>query len=334
MVPFMGRRSERRGQVALGWLMAQRERRRKIVRGWLKAQRKRRRKIVRGLTKGRTDAALHRQLVGYAILGVQLGALTSSVRRRAWVAIATTAQPVRDRVRWLPVAPTRLRLAWQGHHFSYLVGDRSELDILDEVFLRQHYDVCLLHRPTTIMDLGSNAGATIHFFRARYPQAAIIGLEPDPDTFSRLCRNVRGLPNVTVRQEAVAARDGEAILAPSRLSWASALRSASGPGISVSTRNLDSLMTELGLDSIDVLKIDVEGAEHEVLEGFTRMRDVATVIGEYHPAIHGRRFEELESAFDGFDLDLRRNRTGVRHFRATRRFSHGEPTRGVRDENR
>jgi hypothetical protein len=58
---------------------------------------------------------------------------------------------------------------------------------------------------------------------------------------------------------------------------------------------------------------------HEVLQSFARMRDVAAVVGEYHPAIHGHRFEELEGVFDGFDLDPRRNRTGVRHFRAVRR---------------
>lgn len=216
----MGRRSKR-------WA-------RRRLRRWLKVQRKRRRNLFQGLAKGRTDAALHRQVAGYAVLG--------------------------------------LRLCWRGHDFS-----------------------------------------------SRYPEAAIIGLEPDPDTFARLRTNVRGLPNVTVRQEAVASRDGEAILAPSPLSWASALRPAGGPGIGVSTRSLDSLMAELGLDSIDVRKIDVEGDEHEVLQSFARMRDVAAVVGEYHPAIHGHRFEELEGVFDGFDLDVRGNRAGVRHFRAVRR---------------
>lgn len=263
----MGRRSKR-------WA-------RRRLRRWLKVQRKRRRNLFQGLAKGRTDAALHRQVAGYAVLG--------------------------------------LRLCWRGHDFSYVVGDRSELDVLHGVFLREEYELPLVHRPTTIVDLGSKVGATIHYFRARYPEAAIIGLEPDPDTFARLRTNVRGLPNVTVRQEAVASRDGEAILAPSPLSWASALRSASGPGVRVRTRSLDSLMAELGLDSIDVLKIDVEGDEHEVLQSFARIRDVAAVVGEYHPAIHGRRFEELEGVFDGFDLDVRGNRAGVRHFRAVRR---------------
>ena len=320
MVSFMERRSKR-------WA-------RKRIRRWLKAQRKRRRNVVRRLAKGRTNPALHRQVAGYAVLGVRLGALASSARRKGWIALATAAQPVRDRVRWLPVAPTRLRLAWWGHQFSYVVGDRSELDVLDGVFLREDYDLPLVHRPATIVDLGSNSGATIHYFRARYPTAAIIGLEPHPDTFSRLRRNVRDLPNVRVRQEAVAGEDGEATLVPSPLSWASALRATSGPGIRVSTRNLDSLMDELELDSIDVLKIDIEGAEHVVLESFRRMRDVATVVGEYHPEIHGRRFEELERAFHGFDLDVRRNRAGVRHFRAVRRSSDGGPAPGVRAEGR
>jgi hypothetical protein len=49
------------------------------------------------------------------------------------------------------------------------------------------------------------------------------------------------------------------------------------------------------------------------------MRDVTAVVGECHRAIHGRRFEELAGLFDGFYLDVRGNRGGVRHFRGVRR---------------
>jgi hypothetical protein len=58
---------------------------RKRIRRWLKRQRKRRRNLVRPFDR---------------------------------------PQPVRDRVRWLPVAPTRLGLSWRGHDFAYVAEDR------------------------------------------------------------------------------------------------------------------------------------------------------------------------------------------------------------------
>jgi hypothetical protein len=52
--------------------------------------------------------------------------------------------------------------------------------------------------------------------------------------------------------------------------------------MTVYTRSLDSLMRDLDLDTIDLLKIDVEGAEEEVLAACSRLSDVQVIVGELH----------------------------------------------------
>lgn len=47
-----------------------------------------------------------------------------------------------------------------------------------------------LREPRTIVDLGSNIGLSILYFRLRFPRARIIGVEPNPLAFELLRRNV------------------------------------------------------------------------------------------------------------------------------------------------
>src|SRR4029077_5376180 len=52
--------------------------------------------------------------------------------------------------------------------------------------------------PEVILDIGSNIGASILYFRNRFPNASILGFEPHPDTFAVLKQNVSDLPQVSV----------------------------------------------------------------------------------------------------------------------------------------
>ena len=68
----------------------------------------------------------------------------------------------------------------------------------------------LVPEPRVVVDLGSNIGLSILFFRLRFPDAEIYGVEPDPTAFDLLQRNVGGLGGVTVRQAAVGDHGGAA----------------------------------------------------------------------------------------------------------------------------
>jgi FkbM family methyltransferase len=142
-----------------------------------------------------------------------------------------------------------------------------------------------LHRPGTIVDAGAHEGRlTLPF--ARLPGSRVVAFEPVPPTFTRLQQAVRGdwngnLPaHVSLRREALAERSGMTTISAPRIGgvvqeeWASiskdyaALREAD-PRIeaieswSVPTLSLD----DACLTDVAAIKIDVEGAELEVLRG-------------------------------------------------------------------
>jgi FkbM family methyltransferase len=124
-------------------------------------------------------------------------------------------------------------------------------------------------------------GASLLYFRCHYPRARIIGVEPDPHTFQQLQRNVEQL-DVDVRGVAITAADGDVAFYPSRQSWASSLYPNGSAPVVVKGRSLDSLLDDLKLRTVDLLKVDIEGAELEVLTASERLSDIRTIVGELH----------------------------------------------------
>ena len=103
------------------------------------------------------------------------------------------------------------------------------------------------------------------------------------------------LKNVTMVNTALADVEGSAKLYLKDSGKHSLVRV--GPGEYIETRltTLDGLIEELGLDSIDILKIDVEGAEMEVLKGgenALKSRIKGVVIAAYHYATEADEIQQ------------------------------------------
>ncbi|OIO05548.1 MAG: hypothetical protein AUJ49_01215 [Desulfovibrionaceae bacterium CG1_02_65_16] len=132
-----------------------------------------------------------------------------------------------------------------------------------------------------IYDCGANVGASCLYFQRRHPGARIVAYEADPVIFAYLARNManNGCACITLRQEAVWVRnepirfacegaDGGCIDGP----W----DSVTVPGV----RLRDRLAAE---PRVDFLKLDIEGAETEVLLDCAETLDrVANIFVEYH----------------------------------------------------
>src|SRR5438445_10560585 len=93
------------------------------------------------------------------------------------------------------------RLRWSGRDVFYRSGTADPF-VLYQVLLRSgkkaEYYVPSGLRPRIILDVGSNIGASIIYFRRQFPDANILGFEPHPDTFRVLQENVAHLRGVTV----------------------------------------------------------------------------------------------------------------------------------------
>ncbi len=171
-----------------------------------------------------------------------------------------------------------------GKQFSFTFEDFADYFTLSEVFLNDEYEAPV-GDPEVILDLGSNVGFSLMYFRIRYPEARLYGFEPDPNTFRRLRDGVGQLPGVHVYPYAIASFDGEIPFHtdPHR-NQSSSLerRSDRQQRVLVQARKLDTLLSELGLQRVDLLKFDIEGAEMDVFSHFERRNVVQTYIGEVH----------------------------------------------------
>ena len=90
-----------------------------------------------------------------------------------------------------------------------VLSDYPHIHLLELIFVERNYDVEPLSAPQVVVDLGSNIGLSVRFFAARYPDARILAVEPDPAAFELLSRNARS-PRITLRHAAVGDREGTA----------------------------------------------------------------------------------------------------------------------------
>ncbi|WP_187368982.1 FkbM family methyltransferase [Baekduia soli] len=186
--------------------------------------------------------------------------------------------------------PLRVRLRLAGGERDFVVPDLAGFLVLWEVFSEGAYADGLPAGARTIVDLGANSGASVLFLAGRYPGARIVAVEAGPAVFGVLEANVGGLPGVRCVHGAVTST-GEPVTfhdaGESWGGWTHAPGSAddpapAGPAQVVAPVDLDALIAEAG--PVDLLKIDVEGAEFDVLPACAGLDAVGTIVGEIHAA--------------------------------------------------
>jgi FkbM family methyltransferase len=178
----------------------------------------------------------------------------------------------------------------------------------DEIFLGREYDLSLPDfSPVHIMDLGANVGYTSVGFAARWPQARILAVEPSAANLAQLRRNTAAWPQITVLQAAVWPHPARVRIAnPEGDTNSYRMDEATGPeGSEIPGCTVAQLMVRQGWRRIDLLKMDVEGAEAEIFRHGDHWLDrVGVLVVELHDriapgcaenlyrALHGRRFAQ------------------------------------------
>ena len=177
-------------------------------------------------------------------------------------------------VRWYGGTNVELNLGNDVSRCVYVSGcfEPNELAFLARIL-----------RPGMVfVDAGANEGLfTLLGARIVGPAGRVLAIEPSPRERARLERNaeLNGLRNVRVRSEALLDAPGRALLRVADVEHAgqntlgSFVYDAVGEAgvIPVEGIRLDQLLEEEGIDSVDALKIDVEGAEMKVLVGADRL---------------------------------------------------------------
>jgi FkbM family methyltransferase len=145
------------------------------------------------------------------------------------------------------------------------------------VYERNKFALLATHlRPgMSFIDVGSNKGDFALFAAERLAgRGTVVAVEPSPENARWVRRSLERSRSASARVVEAALSDtrGQAVLHLRPLSgWHTLLPASDAVGeVTVETRTLDDLVDELGLQSVDALKIDVEGGELGVLRGASR----------------------------------------------------------------
>jgi FkbM family methyltransferase len=150
--------------------------------------------------------------------------------------------------------------------------------------------VAALPKDGIFLDVGAHIGIfTLKASRQVGPGGKAIAFEPNPETAALLRDNVSAnhLGNVTVEEIACTDKDQQLTLyaAPINNTGASSLSKTNASygdaprPFQVRGRPIDDVVRELNLDRVDAIKIDVEGAELQVLKG------AEETLKRFHPKI-------------------------------------------------
>lgn len=173
-----------------------------------------------------------------------------------------------------------------NRHWAFV--DRASLRVmLDEIAVREEYFIPPpLPDVPVIVDCGANIGLATYFVKRRHPTARVIAYEPDPALFAVLEANIRRnhFADVHLHQTAVGGRARpDVFLSTPEASMAGHLAAGAEAvgGIPVDVIPLSDILRRE--PAIDLLKVDIEGAEAEALpEAAAELRRCRFVFVECH----------------------------------------------------
>lgn len=184
---------------------------------------------------------------------------------------------------------------YKGKPVYYRTGT-SDMMIINEILLKKGYkgEYWLPNEiePDVILDIGGNIGITSIYLANRFPNAKIFTFEPLPKNFEILQKNTELYENISVFNVGLGKEDGSFDIYMSEDSQnfggASLYFEAGGVNKSLKVtcqiRNSKDMLNELNINSIDLIKIDTEGAEYDILTSLDKemLKNVKWITGELH----------------------------------------------------
>jgi FkbM family methyltransferase len=206
-------------------------------------------------------------------------------------------------------APTRVRIRFKGHRFTFEDVTLENLSSLYEVFGKEVYRMDVSAQ--TILDLGAYQGYYSLYAYAQYPNAVIYAFEPLPKNFQALQRNMAGnqLDENRIKPCAAAVSDRVGTI-PFYVTASAQMGNSAvykGPdSITVPTLTIQEIMNRNRLEKIDILKIDIEGSEYGVFRGLPDavLDRIDHIVAEMH-SVEGENISDLVCRLEEKGLALK-----------------------------
>ena len=166
----------------------------------------------------------------------------------------------------------------------YIRPGTRDLSVVMNNFVRQEYGAVLPPaQPLTLVDGGAYTGDVSAYFLSLYPEIKVIALEPMDDSYELAVINLRPYGNRVDLRKCCLSSDGKPVLMSGTETGARIDRNLRG-GKMVDSVTIPQLLENLQGKKIDILKLDIEGAEGEIFSAEPhRWRDrVGFLVIETH----------------------------------------------------
>ncbi len=161
------------------------------------------------------------------------------------------------------------KVSFEKNITIYLRNNFSDVAIFKQVFLEQQYHLYPfpINNATKIIDAGANIGLAAIYFANKFNNAEIISIEPEENNFQQLLKNTQSLSRIHCEYAAIWGKENNvSIQNPDSLaaSFIVAENNIAINGKTIPAITINSLLKKYNWTEIDIVKIDIEGAEKEV----------------------------------------------------------------------
>lgn len=208
-------------------------------------------------------------------------------------------------------------LLWNNNKIFYRTSS-SDMSLIYEILLKSQkkaeYFFPKEIKPKVILDIGGNIGITSVYLSRIFPKAKIYSFEPLKENFDLLEKNIQNYKNITAFNFGLGSNNGSFKIYlsdnPENYGGASLYPDEngndSGSFSECDVKNINDFLDENNIYSIDLIKIDTEGAEFEILSSLNEslLSKVSWITGELHGNNDFKLLDYL-SKF-GFSISLKK----------------------------
>ena len=200
-----------------------------------------------------------------------------------------------------------IKMMWHKHkenglYYSHIPGFARPFFIRSKVrtdysayrLVRHYYGAGVdIKDPKLIVDCGADIGSASLYYLHAYPKAYVVAIEPDPQSFMVLQKNLESYRDrVSLMNRAVWPRHTKLAITRGQSfgesSWSNYVRETKTNNVDVvNAITMDDIINKYGLAAIDIIKINIEGAEIDLFSGdcHSWLDITRNIIIEFHDGL-------------------------------------------------
>jgi len=180
----------------------------------------------------------------------------------------------------------------------------TDMAIFSQIFFYREYKLKLDFRPQLIIDAGANVGYASLWFHLKYPRAEIIAIEPHHDNLKILKQNLEGIKQVKIIPKGLWPFNTKLKILPGSSGECGYETQEAFDDMkeNIETITIKEILKLSNKKQIDILKIDIEGAEQELFNrGYKDwLGQVKVLIIELHDQLRPNASKNFYQAINNY----------------------------------